>query len=89
MLEVELTGRAALPQALVGQTLLLLGDSYQLKGRYMSDRIRSKQGLAWVLRCGNGGNRWAQTRDLLDTQRQWHSFELSFRVPAECNGAVR
>lgn len=89
MLEVELTGRAALPQALVGQTLLLLGDSYQLKGRYMSDRIRSKQGLAWVLRCGNGGNRWAQTRDLLETQRQWHSFEISFKVPAECNGAVR
>ena len=89
MLEVELTGRAALPQAMVGQTLLLLGDSYQLRGRYMSDRMRSKQGLAWVLRCGNGGNRWAQTRDLLETQRQWQNFELKFKVPEECNGVVR
>lgn len=89
MLEVELTGRAALPQAMVGQTLLLLGDSYQLRGRYMSDRMRSKQGLAWVLRCGNGGNRWAQTPDLLETQRQWQNFELKFKVPEECNGVVR
>lgn len=89
MLEVELTGRAALPQAMVGQTLLLLGDSYQLRGRYMSDRMRSKQGLAWVLRCGNGGNRWAQTGDLLETQRQWQNFELKFKVPEECNGVVR
>lgn len=89
MLEVELTGRAALPQVLASQTLLLLGDHYRLRGRYMSDRMRSKQGLAWVLRCSSGGNRWAQTQDLMETQRQWQSFEVSFAVPAECNGAVR
>lgn len=62
MLEVELTARAALPQAMVSQTLVLLGERYRFKGKYMSDRMRTKQGLAWALRCGNGGGRWAQTR---------------------------
>ncbi len=89
MLEVELTARAALPQPMVSQTLLLLGERYRFKGRYMSDRMRTKQGLAWVLRCANGGDRWAQTPDLVETQRQWQSFEIEFRVPPECSGVVQ
>lgn len=89
MLEVELTARAALPQAMVSQTLVLLGERYRFKGKYMSDRMRTKQGLAWALRCGNGGERWAQTPDLVETQRQWQNFEIEFRVPQECYGVVR
>lgn len=89
MLEVELTARGALPPSLVGQTLLLLGDQYRLQGRFMSDRMRSKEGLAWVLRCAHGGERWAQTAALQETQRQWQVFELEFRVPPECSGVVR
>lgn len=88
MLEVELTARAALPQPMVSQTLFLLGDHYRFKGQYMGDRMRTKRGLAWVLRCGNGGDRWAQTPDLLETQRRWQSFEVELRVPAECSGIV-
>ena len=89
MLEVELTARAALPQALVSQTVLLLAEKYRLKGRYMSDRMRTKQGLAWVLRCGAGGERWAQTPDLTETQRQWQGFEIEFTVPQACYGVAR
>lgn len=89
MLELELTARGALPQSLVGQTLLLLGETYRLQGRFMSDRMRTKEGLAWVLRCAGGGERWAQTAAFKETQRQWQGFELEFRVPSECSGVVR
>lgn len=89
MLEVELTGRAALPQPLVGQALLLLANQYKLTGSYKSDRLRTKGGLVWAMRCAHGGDRKAQTPALLDTQREWRTFELTLQVPDECGGAVR
>lgn len=89
MLELELTARGALPVSLVGQTMLLLSEEYKLEGRFMSDRMRSKEGLAWTLRCAAGGDRWAQSEPLKETQRQWQGFEIRFKVPPECFGVVR
>lgn len=89
MLELELTARGSLPVSLIGQTMLVLGENFKLEGRYMSDRMRSKEGLSWVLRCAAGGDRWAQSEPLKDTQRQWQGFEIRFKVPPECFGMVR
>lgn len=89
MLQVEMTGRAALPQALVSQPVVLLGNRFRLTGRYMSDRLRSREGLVWALRCAAGGERFAQTDALEETQKGWRNFELDFEMPAECEGAAR
>lgn len=89
MLELEMTGRAALPDPLVSQTLVLLNERYRLTGRWMSDQLRTRDGLVWVVRCLQGGGRIAQTTALRDTQRKWEVFSLEFQIPPECGGAVR
>ena len=89
LLQIELTGRAAVVQPLVRQDLVLLGQRYKLTGRYMADRFRTREGLVWAVRCAQGGERLAQTAALKDTQRQWTAFELELDVPAACAGAVR
>lgn len=89
MLELALTGRGVLPVPLLSQAAVLPAPRYRLRGQYMSDRLSSKDGLVWALRCADGGERWAQTTPLLDTQRQWVPFELEFAPPAECGAAVR
>ncbi len=88
MLEVEMSGRAALPQALVSQPVVLLGERFRLTGRYMSDRLRSREGLVWALRCAAGTTRFAQSDVLGDTQKEWRTFQLDFEMPAECGGAA-
>ncbi len=89
MMELEMIDRAALPQPMLSQTLVLLGKRYHLSGSYMSDRLRMTDGLAWVMRCADGGDRWAQTAALKDTQRKWASFDLDLTVPPQCGGAVK
>lgn len=89
MLELQLTGRAALPQPLLAQTLLLPAPRYRLRGQVMTDRLSTRDGLVWALRCADGGERWAQTAPLRDTQKQWQPFELEFEPPPECGAAVR
>ncbi|MBW7832208.1 MAG: hypothetical protein H3C29_03245 [Simplicispira suum] len=89
MLQVEMTGRGALPQPVASQPLVLLGSHYRFTGRYMSDRLRTREGLVWALRCAAGGERFAQTEALVETQKQWQSFDLEFDMPAECEGAAR
>jgi hypothetical protein len=89
MLELTLTGRAALPVPLLSQALILPGQRYRLRGRVMIDRLMSKQGLVWALRCAGGGDRWAQTDPMLTTQRNWAEFDIEFTPPPECAAAVR
>lgn len=89
VLELELTGRAALPPSLLSQAMVLPGPRYRLRGQVMIDRLTSREGLVWALRCARGGDRWAQTAPLLDTQRAWAPFELEFEPPAQCAAAVR
>src|SRR5690606_3569003 len=89
MMAVTLTGRAALPATLISQTLILPGPRYRLQGKFRVDRLASKEGLVWALRCASGGQRWAQSAPILDTQRQWREFEIEFTPPPECGAAVR
>lgn len=88
-LEVSLTGRASLPQVLVSQALLLPGPRYRLRGQFMVDRLSSKEGLVWALRCAAGGERWAQTAPMLNAQPSWAPFSIEFQPPPECGAAVR
>lgn len=89
LLKVEMTGLAALPVPMVSQVVWLPGQAYQLRGRFMTDTLRSREGLVWALRCAQGGERWASTKPLADTQRRWQAFSLDFKVPEACAGAVR
>lgn len=89
MMEVEMTGRTALPQPMVTQPMLLFARKYRFSGRYMSDRMRTDEGLVWALRCASGGERFAQTAAMKDTGRKWQSFTIDVQVPAECGNAVR
>lgn len=89
LLQVEMSGRAALPAVLVSQPLVLLGRDYQLRGSYKSDRLRSREGLVWALRCAEGTERFAQSAPMLETSKQWQSFEISFAMPDVCQSAVK
>lgn len=89
MLKVEMTGYAALPAPMVSQALWLPGPTYQLRGRYMTDTLRTREGVVWALRCAQGGDHFASTGPLADTQRRWQDFSLDFKVPEGCAGSVR
>ena len=89
MLELELTGRGSLPTPIMQQTVFLPGSKYLLRGNYMTDRLLTKEGLVWALRCADGGERWAQTAPLQETQRQWQPIALEFAPPAQCGGALQ
>jgi hypothetical protein len=89
MLELELTGRSALPTPLIGQTVLLQQESYQLSGRWKATQLRTRDGLVWALTCQGGSDRWAQTPALSAANTEWQGFEINFKVPKECRGAVR
>lgn len=89
MIEIEMTGRAALPQPMISQVALLLAPRYRFKGSYSSDRLQTVDGLVWAFRCADGGDRFAQTPTLKDTQRKWLNFDIPVTVPPQCRGAVR
>lgn len=89
MLRVDLTGRAALPVPMVSQVVWLTGQRYQLRGRFMTDALRTREGVVWALRCAQGGERWASSEPMRDTLRRWGEFQLAFEVPEQCAGAVR
>lgn len=87
-LEVELLGRLAVPLPMLRQHIVLFGSDYVLRGRYLTDKLQINEGLSWKLSCAAGGESWAQTEALLDTQKQWKAFELNFKVPSNCGGAI-
>jgi len=89
MLRVDLTGRGALPVPMVSQVVWLTGQRYQLRGRFMTDALRTREGMVWALRCAQGGERWASTAPMRDTLRRWGDLALDFEVPEQCAGAVR
>ena len=89
LLEIEMSGRAAVPQPMVSQVVVLLTTKHRLRGSYMADRLQTTDGLVWALRCADGGERFAQTAALKDTQRKWVDFDLAVTVPPQCRGAVR
>ena len=87
VLEVQYTGRP-LPAPAVRQYLFASPGRYQLRGEYMSTRLRLEQGLAWAVRCTHGGKALAgRTAGLQDTAGAWREFEFEFTIPPLC-GAV-
>lgn len=88
LLELELVGRSAISLPMVRQNVMLFDDNYVFRGRYLTDKLQINDGLSWKFSCASGGEPWAQTDALQDTQKQWHTFELKLKVPATCGAAV-
>jgi hypothetical protein len=88
MLELEFFGRKAIPLPIVHQVVILQHDDYVFSGSYYADKLQANEGLSWKFSCASGSEHWAQTDPLLDTQKQWKSFELKLKIPASCNAAV-
>lgn len=89
LMEIEMSGRAAVPQPMLSQVAVLLAPSYRFTGSYMAERLQTTDGLVWAFRCADGGERFAQTPALKDTQRKWTTFDVMLSVPASCGAAVR
>ena len=88
-LTAGLAKSSVLPQPVLSQTLLLPGTHYRLRGQFMTQALSAREGLVWALRCADGGERWAETAPMLETQRRWETFELTFSPPAACGAAVQ
>lgn len=89
LLQVDLTGRGALPVPMVSQVVWLPGERYRLRARFMTDALRTREGVVWALHCAQGGERWASSEPMRDTLRRWGELTLDFEVPEQCAGAVR
>lgn len=88
LLELDLVGRSAIALPMVRQNVILLGENYVFRGKYLTDKLQINDGLSWKFSCASGGEPWAQTDALQDTQKQWKTFELKLKVPASCGAAV-
>lgn len=87
-LELEFSGRKAIPLPIAYQNIILSGQEYLFSGRYYTDKLQVNEGLSWKFTCATGSETWAQTEALMDTQKKWKTFELNLKVPASCGSAV-
>lgn len=86
VLEILYTGRA-MPTPVVRQYVFLAAGHYRLAGQYMTSKLRTESGLAWVVRCTADGAKdliAGRTAALADTQGAWLPFQVDFTVPANC-----
>jgi hypothetical protein len=89
VLGIEFTGRRLL-RPIAAQYVFAPPGSYRLRGDYMGSKLRSQEGLAWVVRCMNGSNpALGRSPALLDTGGVWRNFELLFTVTDSCGPVVR
>lgn len=84
VLEIQYTGRAmAIPT--IKQPLFLAPGKYTMRGDYMTSRLQTEQGLAWVVKCGKGYSATAgKSPGLVDTGGAWRRFEFDIAIPAGC-----
>lgn len=86
VLEIEFSGRPVVVP-IIRQYVFALPGNYRLKGRYMTSRLRSEQGLAWVARCqpGSQGNGVAgRSPALQESGGVWREFEIAISMSAQC-----
>lgn len=90
VLDIEFTGRPlAIP--IIRQHVFAGPGKYQLRGRYMSSRLRVEEGMAWVVRCADGRRADAvagRSGGLKDTAGKWETFQFGFAVPPDCGLVV-
>jgi hypothetical protein len=84
VLEIQFTGRAvAMP--VIRQYLFIAPGRYALSGKYMTDKLRMDQGLAWAVRCTDGARALAgRSEPMQDTAAVWRNFQFEFNVAAGC-----
>ena len=86
VLDVEFTGRPVVVP-IIRQYVFALPGKYRLKGRYMTSRLRSEQGLAWIARCqpgSPGGGMAGRSAGLQESGGAWREFEFPISMSAEC-----
>jgi hypothetical protein len=90
VLEIQFTGRP-FPLPLVKQDVFAGPGSYLVRGQYQTSRLRTEQGLAWVVKCSNGtaANPVAgKTGGLTDTSGTWQPFQFTFVIAPDCGPLV-
>jgi len=87
VLQIDFTGRPVVVPML-RQHLVLLHSRYGLTGQFMATKLRSDEGLAWVLQCVGDGRELARSQALQDTGGQWRPFTIEFELPSGCGPAV-
>jgi hypothetical protein len=84
VLEVEFTGRG-FTSPILRQYLFAPPGTYRLRGEYMGAKLRSENGLKWVVACPSGRKAdTARSTALQDTGGVWKPMEIEFTVPADC-----
>lgn len=83
VLSVQYSGRGV-EASPVRQTLFLYPGKYRLEAQYMTDKLRSEQGLAWVIRCTSTQDLLGRSPAIGDTGRAWRNLLFEFEVPDHC-----
>lgn len=88
VLDIAFTGKPiALP--VVRQYVLVSPGRYSVRGHYMAQKLRSSEGLAWVLQCTDGSKAVAgRSQGLNDTRGNWARFSFEADIPADCGFAA-
>jgi hypothetical protein len=86
-LSVQYTGRviAAPP---VRQQLFLYGGRYRMRVQYMTEKLRSEDGLAWVVACESPKTTFGRSSPIKNTSGAWQQLVFDFEVPASCRTVV-
>jgi hypothetical protein len=84
VLEIEFTGRS-FTSPILRQYVFAPPGAYRLRGEYMAAKLRSENGLSWVVVCPSGQKTAvARSTALQDTGGVWKPMEIDFTVPADC-----
>jgi hypothetical protein len=84
VLGIEFTGRG-FTSPILRQYVFAPPGTYRLRGEYMGAKLRSENGLAWVVACPSGAKAGvARSTALQDTGGVWKPMEIEFTVPADC-----
>ena len=90
VLDIRFTGKP-LAVPMIRQYVFLAPGNYVLRGQYMSSRLRTEQGLSWVVRCVNPSAPKplaGQSEGLQDTSGRWRGFQFAFSVTHHCGPVV-
>ncbi len=87
VLGVQYTGRVITVPPL-RQQLFLYDGRYRMHVQYMTEKLRSENGLAWVVVCDATKAVLGRSPPIQNTAGIWQKLEFDFDVPSNCTSVV-